>query len=117
MVLDYLSDRESMLHRNQKLRNPEAVMRMLYALTGDIVYQESIEFMKEDGGKTMCDLLDEMKNQGRQEGRQEGIQQGIQVLVSACRELGVGFAETAAKLKEKYSLTEGEVQRDMKLYW
>ena len=33
VVLDYLSDRESLIRRNQKLKNPEEVMRMLYALS------------------------------------------------------------------------------------
>ena len=40
VILDYLSDRDSMLRRNQKLRNPREVVRMLHALTGDIRYLE-----------------------------------------------------------------------------
>lgn len=96
--------------------------RMLYALSGDARYLESIMFMEEGEGKSMCDLLDEAENKGIQKGIQKGMQKGLQVgliqgLISTCRELGVSFEETAAKLKEKYSLEDAEVQKDMKLYW
>lgn len=40
VVLDYLSDRESLIQCRQKLRNPEEVMRMLHALSGDTRYLE-----------------------------------------------------------------------------
>lgn len=121
VVLDYLSDRDSLAARRQKLRNPEEVMRMLYALSEDIRYLESISFMVEEGGRDMCDLLDAMENKGIQKGLQEGLQEGlrkgVQVLITTCKELGVTFEEAAAKLKEKYSLEDAEVQRNMKLYW
>ena len=133
IVLDYLSDRESMLQRNQKPKNPEEVMRMLYALTDDIRYLDNIEFMKENGGRNMCDLLDAAENKGlqkglqkgiqkglrkgRKEGREEGRKEGLQALITTCKELGVSFEETAAKLKEKYSLGDTEVQKSMNLYW
>ena len=106
IVLDYLSDRESMFQRNQKLKNPEEVLRMLHALTGDVRYLENIDYMEKEGGKTMCDLLDAAENRG--------ILQGV---IATCRELGVSFGETAAKLKEKYGLEDVEVQKNMKLYW
>lgn len=118
IVLDYLSDRKSLIQRKQKLRNPEEVMRMLCALSGDERYLENITYMEEGEGKSMCDLLDEAENRGIQKGMQKGRQVGlIQGLISTCKELGVSFEETAAKLKEKYSLEDAEVQKDMKLYW
>ncbi len=46
VVLDYLSDSESMIRRNQKLRHPEEVMRMFYALSGDVRYLDGIGFME-----------------------------------------------------------------------
>ena len=113
VVLDYLSDRESLIRRNQKLRNPEEVMRMLHALTGDIRYLENIKFMEEEGGRNMCDLLDAAENRGVQ----RGLQKGLKALITTCKELGISFEETAAKLKEKYSLGDTEVQKNMKLYW
>ena len=82
---------------------------MLYALSGDKRYLENIQFMEEGEGKSMCDLLDEAE--------MKGIQKGIQVLITTCKDFGISFEETVAKLKEKYSLKEEEAQRDMKLYW
>lgn len=66
IVLDYLSDRKSLIQRKQKLRNPGEVLRMLYALSGDERYLENITFMEEGEGKSMCDLLDEAENRGKQ---------------------------------------------------
>ena len=81
----------------------------------------------------MCDLLDAAENRGiekglqkglqrglqkgLQEGMKNGIRQGMKALISTCRELGVSFEETAAKLKEKYGLEDVEVQENMRLYW
>ena len=109
VVLDYLSDHESLAHRRQKLRNPEEVMRMLHALSGDERYLEKIEFMKEEGGRSVCELLESMLNQG--------IQQGIQILITTYKELGITYEAAAAGVKEKYALDDAEVQRDMDLYW
>ena len=53
----------------------------------------------------------------REEGREEGRKEGLQALITTCKELGVSFEETAAKLKEKYSLGDTEVQKSMNLYW
>ena len=113
VVLDYLSDRESLKLRNQKLRNPEEVLRMLYALSGDSRYLENIQFMEEGEGKSMCDLLDEAEMKGKQ----KEMQNGILVLIKTCKDFGASFEETVSKLKENYSLKEEEAQKNMKLYW
>ena len=42
IILDYLCDRESLLKRNQTMKHPEEVIRMLHALTGDDQYLNSI---------------------------------------------------------------------------
>lgn len=117
VVLDYLSDHESMTGRRQKLRNPEEVMRMLHALSGDERYLERIEFMKEGGGRSVCELLDSMINKGLQQGLQQGVRQGIQILITTYKELGITYETAAAGVKEKYALDDAEVQRDMELYW
>ena len=51
-------------------------MRMLYALSKDTRYLESIEFMEEGEEKSMCDLLDEAENRGIAKGRTEGREEG-----------------------------------------
>ena len=112
VVLDYLSDRESLFRRRQRLRNPEEVMRMLHALSGDERYLDGMAFIKE-GGRNVCELLEAMLNQGRQ----QGLQEGIQILIATYRELGITYEAAAAGVKEKYDLDEAEVERDMKLYW
>ena len=113
VVLDYLSDRESMIRRSQKLRNPAKVMKMLYALSGDTRYLEGITFMEEGGEKSVCDLFDYMVNQGIQ----QGLQQGVRVLITTYKEFGVTYEAAAAGVKEKYGLDDAEVQKNMKLYW
>lgn len=89
------------------------VTRMLFALSGDRRYLKYVPFMETGGGKRMCEALDKAERTGIE----KGIQQGIQVLVSTCHELGLSFEDTASKVKEKFSLGDAEVQRDMKLYW
>ncbi len=54
---------------------------------------------------------------GIADGTRRGLEQGMQVLISACKELGVSFEETAGKVKEKYALNDEEVQQNMKKYW
>ena len=117
VVLEYLANPEGSLWKEQELRNPGEVTRMLFALSGDRRYLEYVPFMETGGGKKMCEALDKAERTGIEKGIQQGIQQGIQVLVSTCHELGLSFEDTASKVKEKFSLGDAEVQRDMKLYW
>ena len=73
----------------------------------------------------MCDLLDAAENKGLNKGLQRGLSKGLnkglkrgqKALISTCKELGISFDVTAAKLKEKYSLKDTEVQKNRKLYW
>ena len=113
VVLEYLANPEGSLWKEQELRNPGEVTRMLFALSGDRRYLEYVPFMETGGGKRMCEVLDKAERTGIE----KGIHQGIRVLVSTCRELGLSFEDTASKVKEKFSLGDTEVQRDMKLYW
>ena len=104
-------------------------MLMLYALSKDDRYLESIEFMGEGEEKSMCDLLDEAENRGmargivrgREEGmargREQGLRRGIQVLITTCHEVGLSMEATIQKLKEKYELDEAEARKDINLYW
>lgn len=114
VVLDYLSDRESLIERKQKIRNPEEVMRMLYALSKDTRYLENIPFMEEGEEKSMCDLLDEAENRGIARGRVEGEEQGI---VKTCKAFGIGFEESVRKLRELLGLGEEEAVKRVRLYW
>jgi hypothetical protein len=63
------------------------------------------------GGKNkMCEVLDRAINEGRCEGRCEG-------LISVCKDFKLSYEQTAAKLKEKFQLSDQEIEKSMKLYW
>lgn len=74
----------------------------------------------------MCELLDRLINEGlsegltrgRSEGRSEGRNEGRnEGLISTCKDFMLSYSETAAKLKEKYGLSDEEAEANMKLYW
>ncbi|MCM1541291.1 MAG: hypothetical protein NC121_08515, partial [Blautia sp.] len=75
----------------------------------------------EEGGRSVCELLDYMENRGVQkgiqQGIQEGIQQGMQILIATYKELGIAYEAAAAGVKEKYELDDEEVQKNMEMYW
>ncbi len=100
---------------------------MLRALGGDGNVEDTAGILEEMNVKegdeiTMCELFDQYTRQGRKEGLSEGRKQGIKEgrlegIISTCRELGVSFDETVAKVKEKFSLGEEEARKNMQLYW
>ncbi len=73
IILDYLCDRKSLFARAQQIRNPKEVILMLKTVSGDDKYLEMINYVKEEGGQTMCDLLDEYWNGGVSQGVSQGI--------------------------------------------
>lgn len=128
IILDYLCDRESLLKRNQTMKHPEEVIRMLHALTGDDQYLNSIPLFTspaKKGESTMCDLINSYYNEGHNtgliEGRNSGLIEGrnqvIQALISNCKDLGCSFENTLDRIKNSLSLSDDEALEDMKLYW
>ena len=132
IILDYLCDRESLLKRNQTMKHPEEVIRMLHALTGDDQYLDSISLFTspaKKGESTVCDLINsyytkgvtEGHNTGLIEGRNSGLIEGrnqvIQALISNCKDLGCSFENTLDRIKNSLSLSDDEALEDMKLYW
>ena len=128
IILDYLCDRESLLNRNQTMKHPEEVIRMLHALTGDDQYLNSIPLFTspaKKGESTVCDLINsyytEGHNTGLIEGRNSGLIEGrnqvIQALISNCKDLGCSFENTLDRIKNSLSLSDDEALEDMKLYW
>lgn len=128
IILDYLCDRESLLKRDQTMKHPEEVIRMLHALTGDDQYLNSIPLFTspaKKGESTVCDLINsyytEGHNTGLIEGRNSGLIEGrnqvIQALISNCKDLGCSFENTLDRIKNSLSLSDDEALEDMKLYW
>lgn len=122
IVLEYLSespDRQCFL---KEMKHPQAVLELLYVLLGNDRYQKLIEDLRttglsdkrKKGGWKMTDFIGEAWDNGMKQGVEQGVKQGI---ISTCRELGATFDETAAKLKEKLSLSDADVQKDMARYW
>ena len=124
LILDYLCDRESLLKRNQTMKHPEEVIRMLHALTGDDQYLNSIPLFTspaKKGESTVCDLINSYYTKGVTEGHNTGLIEGrnqvIQALISNCKDLGCSFENTLDRIKNSLSLSDDEALEDMKLYW
>ena len=109
IILDYLCDRESLLKRNQTMKHPEEVIRMLHALTGDDQYLDSISLFTspaKKGESTVCDLINSYYNEGHNtgliEGRNSGLIEGrnqvIQALIRNCKDLGCSFENTPDRI-------------------
>ena len=116
IILDYLCDRESLLKRNQTMKHPEEVIRMLHALTGDDQYLNSIPLFTspaKKGESTVCDLINSYYNEGHNtgliEGRNSGLIEGrnqvIQALISNCKDLGCSFENPLDRIKNSLSLS------------
>ena len=110
VVLDYLMYPDSIRKNMQVLKNPEEVLRMIATLSGDTRYLDKIVWVKQGGKNKMCEVLDRAINEGRCEGRCEG-------LISVCKDFKLSYEQTAAKLKEKFQLSDQEIEKSMKLYW
>ena len=116
-VVDYLAEGDS-FRSDRPVVHKEALVRMLRALGGDGNVEDTAGILeemnvKEEDEITMCELFDQYTRRGRK----EGIREGLQALISTCRELGVSFDETVAKVSEKFSLGEEEARKNMQLYW
>ena len=59
----------------------------------------------------------EYKN-GKEDGIAQGIEQGIvQGMVETCKELGVSFEQTVARLKLRFDISKQEAQEEAGHYW
>ena len=59
----------------------------------------------------------EYKN-GKEDGIAQGIEQGIvQGMVETCKELGVSFEQTVARLKLRFDISKQEAQEKAGHYW
>ena len=128
-VADYLAEGND-FRSDRPVVHKQALIRLLRALGGDKDVEDTARILeemnvKEEDEITMCELFDQYTRRGRKEGKEEGIkegfsvgiQQGLKALISTCRELGVSFDETAARVKEKFSLEDEETRNNMQLYW
>lgn len=54
---------------------------------------------------------------GREEGREEGREAAIALMIESCSEWGIDRRKTASKLREKFVLSEDQVQKYMDHNW
>ncbi|MCM1064550.1 MAG: hypothetical protein NC420_08805 [Eubacterium sp.] len=103
MTLDYTFERQIMLEREEaRTEGHQEGLRE--------GHQEGLREGHQEG-------LREGIQKGHREGLQEGLQKGLRAMISICREQGISFDETAAKVSEKFSLGNEEIQKSMQLYW
>ncbi len=85
IILDYLHDKRSMYTNCQKMRHPREVLLMLHALSGDVRYLDMVNTIGEQGGETMCELLDECWNNGVSQGISQRLEQDIKNLMKTMK--------------------------------
>lgn len=142
-LTDQLQDNstaEKLIYEYEKHKNNE-----LYRSVMDIIVRANKE--KFEGGKGMCEAFFELNfvkakmedcrneglaqgitqgiaqgiaqgiTQGITQGISQGISQGIKSLIEVCQELGLTASETAARLKDKFSITDESADAYLAQYW
>lgn len=89
IIVDYLAEGKDYVPTNQTILHPEAVLRMLKELTEDAEYDkiiaESKKLENENGGVTMCELLDKYWNGGITQGITQGKIESIRNLMDTMK--------------------------------
>lgn len=84
------------------------------------------EFLEKNRAEVLGMLLEEfdaekyertLRSEGKEEGIEEQREDGIRYMIEVLQESGQSVDYVKAKLKEKYSLSEGEAQEKQQLYW
>ena len=73
----------------------------------------------------MCNVLEELRQEGveegrregRREGRWEGILEGIRATVRICRNFNISEADTVRNIMNEFSLSQEEAVNYVKKYW
>ena len=76
---------------------------------------------QEGGPMSMCNALEELRQEGveegRQEGRWEGILEGIRATVRTCRNFNISETDTVRNIMNEFSLSQEEAVNYVKKYW
>ncbi|MGN0168437.1 MAG: Rpn family recombination-promoting nuclease/putative transposase [Acetatifactor sp.] len=122
IVVDYLAEGKDYQPTRQSIVHLKEFLRLMKEISGDVRYEEILSHLEnnqnfEQGGLTMCELLDKYENRGIQKGIQKGMQKGIKALVETCQEFGLTQAETAGRIIQKFSISQDESMRCTQKYW
>lgn len=123
MVVDYLAEGEMYEATDREIADLDAMIRMLYALTGETDFMEHLEFLQkrlEKGekitmGYALTKYMERGREQGIQEGKREGKREGIKeeklrcaeafvaetVMQKQPKEYIIGMLQTCFRLKEE----------------
>lgn len=64
IVVDYLAEGKKYIPTEQRISHPEALLRMLKAITNDVRYEQIIPQIKNEEDVTMCELIDKYEKIG-----------------------------------------------------
>ncbi len=104
----------------QRIRHWKETLTALSAIAGDRRYHQMVKVWEEGSHNEkreeeagMCEVLDEIFN----DGKEEGLKEGISALIEACRELGASREDTLQRILRKFTLPKQQVEEYMVLYW
>ena len=102
----------------QHIRHSRETLTALSAIAGDRRYKQMVtaweeSTQKEEEEENMCEVLDEIFN----DGKEEGLKEGIRALIEACREFGASKEDTLTRILNRFSLPQQQVEEYMALYW
>ena len=81
----------------EKLQHANETLKMFSALTGDDTFEKVYnENHLEEGGVTMCDVVEKIRNEGRAEGRVEGKENAREEMILNLLESNAGSIEQIA---------------------
>ena len=60
------------------MEHTDAMLKLMSVLTGSRRFEEMIPELSEEGGTTMCEVIDRLINEGIEEGHKKGLQEGLQ---------------------------------------
>jgi len=103
-----------------RIRHGKETLTALSAIAGDRRYHQMIKVWEEESQKEkrgeetgMCEVLDEIFN----DGKEEGLKEGIRVLIESCREFGATREDTLQRILCKFTLPKQQVEEYLVLYW
>ncbi len=119
VVVDYLAEAELYEATEQEIAEPDAVIRMLYALTGETDFMEHMDLLQERQEKgekiTMGYALTKYMERGREQGKREGkIEEKMHcaeafvaetVMQKQPQEYIIGMLQTCFRLKEEEAVS------------
>lgn len=111
VVVDYLAGGKNYKPGHRILKHPEAFLQMIYALTGDLRYEELIDEIKGKETIGMCELLDKYENRGIKKGEENTL---IQNIISLMTTMGWTADQAMAALrvpKKRQEHYAGKVER------